>query len=472
MNKLILFSISFLMGLGGLSAQFSENAEQTQGSRSVMINQCWTMWGWDVKPNDAYSGVYVIRSGQQNNPNSPARLFTPFLSFSGTGSIDFTHALNAANGTFRELKVYLVDVQGIRTQTLLTYTYRNANANANGNPTLAQAASIPVNFNGIFRVEWELNGDGGNSRGLLDDIVVSATYATDPTDCSPLQLCADADNDGVCDGDDDYPNDPSKAYAFSTGVTTWAFEDLYPIKGDYDFNDLVAKVDPVFVTNANNEYVSIEMTTTIEAIGSGFANGLGLRFLIPGSTISMNDVTVSGSVLNGKYANILANGAEAGHGNELVVIVAERARDIASGYSGPFFRTMPGIPMGSTTPINIVIDFNNPLTALNVLYEYFLIKEANRGVEIHIPGVGATALVDPLLFAQPNSDINPAPWVFYKTYDNLPWAMHLAGDFDWPREKVDITQAYSKFASWAQSGGLVDQDWYTNLAERDPSKIY
>ena len=53
----------------------------------------------------------------------------------------------------------------------------------------------------------------------------------------------DTDEDGVSDLFDDYPNDPEKAfdnYSPAEGqFGTLAFEDLWPAKGDYDFNDIV-----------------------------------------------------------------------------------------------------------------------------------------------------------------------------------------------------------------------------------------
>ncbi len=472
MNKFGLIIMGILMSGGILRAQFSEDAEATQGNRSELINQCWTMYGWTVSNSDVISGNYVLRSGQQNNPQSPARLFTPYLNFSGSGSIDFAHALNAANGSFREVKLFLVDDQANRVQTLYTHTYRSGNVNVNGDPTLSVSTSLSIGFSGIYRLEWELNGTGGSSRGVIDDIVISASYATDPTDCSPLQACQDSDGDGVCDQDDDFPQDPEKAYAYYLGLETWAFEDLFPKKGDYDLNDIVASVNPLYISNASNEVVSIEMNTTIEALGSGFRNGLALRFRVLEAGVGAASVNVSGSLLNGDYAVIASNGVEAGHLFDIVAIVAEGVRDAVDGFQGPYFRTVSGGITGSTTPVKVVIDFNNPVNPNSISYEYFLIKKADRGTEVHQASSFPTALADLSVFSQPGTDINPDPAVFYKTYDNLPWALRVAGNFDWPKEKVDINEAYSKFASWAQSGGLVDQDWYVDPASRDESKIY
>jgi len=52
----------------------------------------------------------------------------------------------------------------------------------------------------------------------------------------------DSDGDGIQDADDDFPNDPARAFINffpAAGYGSLAFEDLWPGKGDYDFNDLV-----------------------------------------------------------------------------------------------------------------------------------------------------------------------------------------------------------------------------------------
>ena len=55
---------------------------------------------------------------------------------------------------------------------------------------------------------------------------------------------------------------------------------------------------------------------------------------------------------------------------------------------------------------------------------------------------------------------------------NVPWALDFPVAFDYPGEKIPINQAYTKFIEWAESGGVLFTDWYTNPAYRDNSKIY
>ncbi len=82
----------------------------------------------------------------------------------------------------------------------------------------------------------------------------------------------DTDGDGVPDDQDDYPNDPDKAFNnFSPEEGTWAtlaFEDLWPGTGDYDFNDLVLFYNMNQITNADNEVVEIDASFYVNHIGA------------------------------------------------------------------------------------------------------------------------------------------------------------------------------------------------------------
>ncbi len=66
-----------------------------------------------------------------------------------------------------------------------------------------------------------------------------------------------------------------------------------------------------------------------------------------------------------------------------------------------------------------------------------------------------------------------APPRYYKTSNNLPWAINLVENFDYPIEKQAINNAYKKFADWAISGGKTQQNWYrTGTGTRNDALIY
>ena len=119
--------------------------------------------------------------------------------------------------------------------------------------------------------------------------VVFTVYSDPPDaigteDLAPMPDDFDSDDDGVLDADDDYPEDPDRAfddvYLGLQGHGTLAFEDSWPLHGDYDFNDLVVEYHYTRVLNAANELVDIVAQYRVLANGSDAAIGFGLA--IPG----------------------------------------------------------------------------------------------------------------------------------------------------------------------------------------------
>ena len=51
---------------------------------------------------------------------------------------------------------------------------------------------------------------------------------------------------------------------------------------------------------------------------------------------------------------------------------------------------------------------------------------------------------------------------YYYSATNLVWMLNVPSDIPHAYETVDFTKAYPNFASWAQSGGTQNKDWYEN----------
>ena len=87
----------------------------------------------------------------------------------------------------------------------------------------------------------------------------------------------DIDFDGIPDAQDDYPEDPLRAFNnyWPPQQATLAFEDLWPSIADYDFNDLILGYLFNPVTNANNELVEVFFNFEVKATGAGMSNGFG-----------------------------------------------------------------------------------------------------------------------------------------------------------------------------------------------------
>jgi LruC domain-containing protein len=61
-----------------------------------------------------------------------------------------------------------------------------------------------------------------------------------------------------------------------------------------------------------------------------------------------------------------------------------------------------------------------------------------------------------------------AAGTYFKTSNNLPWALLMHSEWQWPVERVDLIKAYPQFADFAQSGGQQRKLWYqTENAQPD-----
>ncbi len=257
----------------------------------------------------------------------------------------------------------------------------------------------------------------------------------------------DTDGDGVPDDQDDYPDDPYKAFNnYFPGENTWAsfaFEDLWPSKGDYDFNDLVMKYNFNQVTNSSNNVVEIIGKFNPVHKGATLINGFAFQLPLDATDVE----TVTGYNLTGNSVTLNSNGTEANQTLANIVV---------------FDQTEPNIG----TTLNVTVKFTNPINPVtlgSVPYNSYLIIDQRLDLEIHLADFAPTALADQSYFNTQDDDSNPAIGRYYKSATNLPWAINIVYDFVWPLENKEITQGYLKFGAWAESGGNDFADWYKNL---------
>jgi LruC domain-containing protein len=252
---------------------------------------------------------------------------------------------------------------------------------------------------------------------------------------------------------------------------TLAFEDLWPAKGDYDFNDLVIDYDFSIAKNNQEVVQSITATFVIRAFGAATHNGFG--FTLP--TVNSSDVvSVSGyNVVNNTIFSIGSNGLENGQSKSTIIVFDDTYRVMPTATGGTGANTQ--LAYGYTEPVTIVVNIvlaDNAITfsELNIgSFNPFLIvgtsvngAPGSRGKEVHLANYEPSSLFDPSYFGQSSDDSSPANGRYFVTADNLPSAINIAENFDWVIEYQNITEAYSFFKDWAQSSGTLYANWYQN----------
>ena len=285
-----------------------------------------------------------------------------------------------------------------------------------------------------------------------------------PTDgCNTLgngtPTVTDTDNDGGPDATDDYPNDPTKAYNNNwptTGMATAAFEDNWPAKGDYDFNDLVMSYKYNIVTSATNKVVQVNGTYKLQATGGTFSNGFGIEF----------------PVAKSKVTGLSFGTLETGQTNAVVLLFSNMRNEMSN------WNTEPGASKSNEVDYTMQFNVTNGPTLINFGlsgYNPFIWNNGeSRGKETHIAGRAPTDLATSSYFGQDEDNTSISAGRYYVTTNGYPYAIEVPSSFEYPIERADITQAYLKFGSWAQSGGTSYTNWFSSLASgyRNTSKIY
>ncbi|MEO9510601.1 MAG: LruC domain-containing protein [Flavobacteriaceae bacterium] len=287
---------------------------------------------------------------------------------------------------------------------------------------------------------WEYRYGPNSTSGVSFDRSINdlATFSViDDTVVDP-----DTDGDGITDSNDEFPDDPDKAFEQFTpskyGWGTVAFEDLWPFLGDYDFNDTAVNYRFVAVLNSDNMAVELDIHFEVTSDGAGLTNAFGIEL----ESIGPNLIeSVTGTVLTEGYINVAANGVEEGQ-NRAVIILFDNNETMLN------------------VPTTVSVRFTEPITT-NQLglapFNAFLIVAGDRGREIHLPNRLRTSLgINDTSVEGVNSDVDGN----YATDSGLPWAINIVHNFKPPKENVPVNEAYNFFNEWATSGGELYQDWY------------
>ncbi len=313
----------------------------------------------------------------------------------------------------------------------------------------------------------------------------SSLRTTSSTNTTSSSSSTDSDEDGVSDAEDEFPTDPFMALSTSypaAGFGTLMFEDLWPGKGDYDFNDLVLDYRYTVISNGDGNVVEARYTFVTRAIGGGLQNGFAFQLDgIPANRIH----SVSGAKTNGiSYATIGSNGAESNQTNANILVL-KNASELLARSSGFAYMNVeaeaPKVEADTTVVIVKLLhegvssteEFTSIADFSPTIFNPYLIVGQERGKEIHLANRVPSALANVTYFGREDDNSAPLQGRYYKTRNELPWALNIVQSVPHVIEKVDFTEAYLKFVDWAISGGVNNADWYLNLpGNRNEAKIY
>ena len=286
----------------------------------------------------------------------------------------------------------------------------------------------------------------------------------------------DSDNDGIIDELDDYPNDPDVAFDVYTpsalGMGTLAFEDLWPLQDDYDFNDMVVGYRFVNVMNSSNKSVRLEIELALRAIGAGDHSGFGIELPFNKSDVA----SVSGNAILGNQITLENNGLEAGQSKAVIIAFNDAFDHMKLVGGNQFVNTVESENTQEEATFNIVVNFVAPIDASQMSeapFNPFIFSSYERGKEVHLSGKTPTDLVNTTYFGTADDDTNIGLNKYYQNDLNMPWGINVIHSFRYPMEKKRIDRAYNKFIDWGMSRGESYKDWYgDNSGYRNLSNIF
>ncbi|MFA7056068.1 MAG: LruC domain-containing protein [Candidatus Cloacimonadales bacterium] len=276
----------------------------------------------------------------------------------------------------------------------------------------------------------------------------------------------DSDGDGVPDSEDAFPGDPNLAGKITVPGGVIMYEDLWPNKGDYDFNDLYVYMDDSeFMVNADNKIVYFDLYVKVMKAGAKLHNGLGVRFInaINNGSGTTYETIDNGRMLNSVVAYMLPENWSTGQPNgdwstmtyidKFAPNTAVIIHDVAE----------MDLTKGDAVQMRIYFDPNEEQPE-NPIPDFFLFRSNNRALEVHVAGYPPTTYADPALFGTGDDASLEYPGNWYKTTDNYPWALYFSIDKWVPaiKENIPIFRAYPDFAGWVTSGGENNKNWHTN----------
>lgn len=345
--------------------------------------------------------------------------------------------------------------------------FANKHLNPETNPAMQQHTVMlhDAATGGIITAFEESRRDIGGSDNDFNDVIFLTTAlpstAIDITRIAALPPATDSDADGVFDNIDDYPFDNERAfdnfYPAANRYASVMFEDTWPVKGDFDMNDVVVDYRYKLTTDGQNRVKDVEGRYILRASGSETANAFAVEFPM----LRANVTNFGGGVLEGLASNAI------------VRIFANSRVEMAE------WNTKPELPKADSVTYTVKFSLiaTIPATIFGLgEYNPFIWSTApdkGRGYEIHLPGKPFTNLADPTVFGTADDNTQASGTNTYKTKNNLFWALSVPQRFEYATEKTDLTHAYLKFGEWAVSGGTQFPDWYKpNAGYKNLSKIY
>lgn len=279
-----------------------------------------------------------------------------------------------------------------------------------------------------------------------------------PYDKSTVVIAGTSCNAGGNNAPGGNPNDQTVTEV-NLGTYSYAFEDNWPNKGDYDMNDFVVDMNITKFQNTANKVTKVTLKGQLRSVGASKRSAAAVQLdgVLAGNVKS---VTYSKKDLVGSNFTLAANGTETGQTHAVVAIVGDVHKSFGVADTR-FISTQSG----AYAPVDVLItiEFVTPLDhfTYNTLNMFIVNYAQNTGGrnEIHLVGYSPTDKINKSVISRESGKLLSATDPF-KTGKNEPFALALPVSFQYPAEGQKIYDAYTLFQGWVTSGGLQNDNWY------------
>jgi LruC domain-containing protein len=339
-------------------------------------------------------------------------------------------------------------------------------------------------------IDFDGNGFFGTDEKIIDALPVIAgsniisyevpTWAEVNSTWARFRISSTADlgpTGGVSDGEvEDYLVDITEAnvsiqyYPNAAGWATIAFEDNWPVVGDYDFNDLVMNYR-ISEYILNGEVIRVKLEGQIAAVGGSYHNGFA--FQLPGiSRETINEDDIRYTINNVPQ---LTSPLEQGRDKAIAIITNDVWDYVSAGENCKYYRSEPGcgskiqmhfsmtLPMTRAIPNEEMPAFPyDPFLFATENYEhgYVFGQAPGRAYEIHLPNKAPTEAFRTDFFNRGEDKSEPDNERYFVNENGMPWAINVGTQWQYPLEYMDVIYAYPLFSSFIINEGRIDDDWF------------
>lgn len=225
----------------------------------------------------------------------------------------------------------------------------------------------------------------------------------------------------------------------------YAFEDLWPNKGDYDMNDVIVRYNYEKTFDKDNQIYAESFIFKTFQNYAGNTNGLAFQLVGSGNASSVTGFIRRPGETEFSETDFVYEE------DDRVYILTEDVKE----------------NMG--TEYKVTLKYDSPTGAASEARPFIFKNEADgKRWEVHIPKEHPTSKMDMSYFQIRDDASNPEQNIYYVRPGNYPFAFFLSGAnetdisklLDIKNEKTPIDQLYSGYSGWVTSNGKENQDWY------------